>query len=300
MGDNFSPIILFFLIKSIKRSNRNLKKAKKMMNMENQNFLEGKVALITGAGGGFGREMAKAFASKGADLILNDIDMEGLEGTDKIIKDKYSSKTLIARADITKTDQVKEMAEEAYETFDNVFLLVNNAGIDGGLYSSLKAKEKVYDSVMAVNVKGAWNVTKAFFRKMKRQKQFKPIVGKIINIASTAGTPNGQNPMLGIYSASKAALIAFTRLWALELGSSNITVNSISPGVFLTPIYNNDPKLIRQFLESRHVKIPIDRIGDPEWVADTALYLASPQTDYITGQNLVIDGGMTLSINKLK
>jgi NAD(P)-dependent dehydrogenase (short-subunit alcohol dehydrogenase family) len=105
--------------------------------------------------------------------------------------------------------------------------------------------------------------------------------------------------MLGIYSASKAALIAFTRLWALELGSSNITVNAISPGVFLTPIYNNDPKLIRQFLETRKIKIPIDRIGEAKWVADLALFLASPTADYITGQNLVVDGGMSISISKL-
>ena len=134
---------------------------------------------------------------------------------------------------------------------------------------------------------------------MKRQKQFEPVRGKIINIASTAGTQNGHNPMLGHYSASKAALIAYTRIWALELGSSNITVNSISPGVFLTPIYNNDPKLIRQFLESRSVKLPIDKIGEAQWVADLALFLASPTADYITGQNMILDGGMTISINKL-
>ena len=178
--------------------------------------------------------------------------------------------------------------------------MVNNAGIDGGLYASLKAKEEIYDQVMAVNVKGAWNITKAFFRQMKRQKQFQPIRGKIINIASCAGTENGINPFLGIYSASKAALIAFTKLWALELGSSDITVNAISPGVFLTPIYNNDPKLIRQFLDTRGVRIAINRIGEAREVADIALFLASPAADYITGQNIILDGGMTISINKLK
>jgi 3-oxoacyl-[acyl-carrier protein] reductase len=191
------------------------------------------------------------------------------------------------------------MAKKVSEKFNNVFLLVNNAGIDGGLYASLKAKEQIYDKVMAVNVKGAWNVTKAFFRQMKRQKQFKPIRGKIINIASCAGTENGINPMIGIYSASKATLIAFTKLWALELAKSKITVNAISPGVFLTPIYNNDPKLIRQFLETRGVKIPLDKIGEAKIVADIALFLASPAADYMTGVNQVIDGGMTISINKL-
>ncbi|MBD3340150.1 MAG: glucose 1-dehydrogenase [Candidatus Lokiarchaeota archaeon] len=267
--------------------------------VDNHKFLEDRVALITGAGSGFGRKMAITFAEKGANLVLNDIDMEGLEETKKLVLEKNKVDVLLQKADVSNSKEVNTMAKKVFEVFDNVFVLVNNAGIDGGLYSSLKAKEEAYDKVMAVNVKGPWNVTKAFFRKMKRQKQFKPMAGKIINIASTAGTQNGHNPMLGIYSASKATLIAFTRLWALELGSSNINVNSISPGVFLTPIYNNDPKLIRQFLDSRGVKIPIDKIGDAQWVADLALFLASPTADYITGQNFIIDGGMTLSINKL-
>jgi glucose 1-dehydrogenase len=85
----------------------------------------------------------------------------------------------------------------------------------------------------------------------------------------------------------------------LELGPVDITVNALSPGVFLTPIYDNDPKKIRQFLETRGVKIPIDKIGDSKWVADLALFLASPTADYMTGQNIVLDGGMTISINKL-
>ncbi len=267
--------------------------------MGEEKFLEGKVALITGAGSGFGREMALAFAGKGADLVINDINLQGLEETREIILKDYSVNILLAKADISNSVEVNNMAKLVFEKVDNVFIIVNNAGIDGGLYTALKVKEEIYDKVMGVNVKGAWNVTKAFFRRMKRQKQFKPVVGKIINIASCAGTPNGLNPFLGIYSASKATLIAFTKLWALELGKSRITVNAISPGVFLTPIYNNDPKLIRQFLDSRGVKIPIDRIGESKWVADLALFLASPTADYITGQNLIIDGGMTISINKL-
>jgi len=268
--------------------------------MSEGKFLKGKVALITGAGGGgFGREIAKVFAQKGADLVLNDISDEGLEKTRDIIQEEYDVEILIAKADISDSKQVLRMAETVFKKFDNLFLLVNNAGIDGGLYTSLKAKEEVYDRVMAVNLKGAWNVTKAFYKQMRRQRQFIPIAGKIINIASCAGTNNGANPYLGVYSASKAGLIAFTRLWALELGSNNITVNAISPGVFLTPIYNNDPKLIRDFLKTRGVKIPINKIGEAKWVAEVTLFLASPAADYITGQNIIIDGGMTISINKL-
>ncbi len=268
--------------------------------MSEGKFLKGKVALITGAGGsGFGREMAKAFASKGADIVINDINDEGLEQTREIILEDYDVEVLIAKADISNSDQVKEMADNILEKFDNLFLLVNNAGIDGGLYPTLKQKEAMYDKIMAINLKGAWNVTKALYKQMRRQKHFTPVAGKIINIVSCAGTANGANPLLGIYSVSKAGLLAFTRLWALELGKNNITVNAISPGVFLTPIYNNDPNLIRDMLKTRGVKLPIDRIGEAKWVADTALFLASPGADYITGQNIILDGGMTISVNKL-
>ena len=267
--------------------------------MVDQKFLDGKVTLITGAGSGFGREMAIQFASRGSNLVLNDISIKGVEETRDLVLEKNKVEILLIKADISKSAETKSMVKTVYNKFDNVFVLINNAGIDGGAYKSLSASEEIYDKVMAVNVKGAWNVTKAFFRKLKAQRQFKPVRAKIINITSCAGTSNGVNPFLGIYSASKAALIAFTKLWALELGSSDITVNAISPGVFLTPIYNNDPKLIRQFLESRGVKLPINRIGDAKWVADIALFLASPASNYMTGQNIVLDGGMTTSINKL-
>ncbi|MBA7648239.1 NAD-dependent glycerol dehydrogenase [subsurface metagenome] len=267
--------------------------------MSEDKFLTKKVVLITGAGSGFGRAFAIAFANKGANLVLNDINMKGLEETRDLVLKDNNVEILLAQADISKLEDVERMKTQVFERFDNVFILINNAGIDGGAYKSLSASEETYDKVMGINAKGTWNVTKTFFRKMKSQRQFKPIRAKIINIASCAGTANGINPMLGIYSASKATVIAFTKLWALELGPVDITVNALSPGVFLTPIYDNDPKKIRQFLETRGVKIPIDKIGDSKWVANLALFLASPTADYITGQNIVLDGGMTISINKL-
>lgn len=262
-----------------------------------EKFLEGKVALITGAGSGFGREMALAFASKGANLVLNDINLESIDETREMVLNLCNVDILLAEADISDEEQVDIMRKNVFQKFDNIFLLVNNAGIRGGS-SSLKTKTKDYDRVMDVNVKGAWNVTKAFYRKMIKQK-FKPVAGKIINITSCAGTDCGLNPFIGIYSVSKAALIAFTKLWALELGPANITVNAICPGIFLTPIYNNDPDFIREWIKLRNIKLPIDKIGEASQVADVALFLASPASDYITGQNIILDGGMTISINKL-
>ena len=272
-----------------------LEKVKRFMN---EKFLEGKVALVTGAGSGFGRDMAIKFASKGANLVINDINMEGLEETrDLILKDSRVD-ILLSKDDISDSKQMKQMAKKVFEKFDNVFIIVNNAGINIGSFSLVQTP-KTYDKIMNVNVKGAWNVVKAFYKKMKNQTNFKPIAGKIINITSCAGTDSGINPYIGIYSASKAALIAFTKVWALELGNFRITVNGISPGVFVTPAYNNDPKFIREFLELRQVKLPIDRLGESREIADIALFLASPAADYITGQNIIVDGGMTLSINKL-
>ncbi|MFX0080154.1 MAG: SDR family NAD(P)-dependent oxidoreductase [Candidatus Hodarchaeota archaeon] len=263
----------------------------------NENFLEGKVALVTGAGSGFGREMALAFASKGASLVLNDIDFEAIKETREMVLKLFNVDILLAEADISNEEQVDAMRSNVFQKFDNVFLLVNNAGIRGGS-SSLKTKTKDYNRIMDVNVKGAWNVTKSFYRKMAKQK-FKPVTGKIINITSCAGTECGLNPFIGMYSVSKAALIAFTKLWALELGPNNITVNAICPGIFLTPIYNNDPEFIREWIKLRNIKLPLDKIGEASQVADVALFLASPASDYITGQNIIIDGGMTISINKL-
>ncbi|MFW9866177.1 MAG: SDR family NAD(P)-dependent oxidoreductase [Candidatus Thorarchaeota archaeon] len=260
-------------------------------------FLDGKVALVTGAGSGFGREMAISFASKGANLVLNDINMENLEETRDMILKSYRTDIVLEKADISNEEQVNEMSKNIFQKFDNVFILVNNAGIRGGS-SSLKTKTSDYNHVMDVNVKGAWNVTKAFYKKMRKQK-FKPIAGKIINITSCAGTGCGLNPYIGLYSVSKAALIAFTKLWALELGPSNITVNAICPGIFLTPIYNNDPEFIREWIKLRNIKLPINQIGEVKQVADVAIFLASPASDYITGQNIILDGGMTISINKI-
>ncbi|MFX1391728.1 MAG: SDR family NAD(P)-dependent oxidoreductase [Promethearchaeota archaeon] len=263
----------------------------------NEKFLEGRVALITGAGSGFGREMAIAFAKKGANLVLNDINLESIEETQEIILQSNKVEILLEQADISDEEHVNIMSKNVFNKFDNIFLLVNNAGIRGGS-SSLKTKTKDYSRIMDVNVKGAWNVTKAFYRKMSKQK-YNPVAGKIINITSCAGTECGLNPFIGMYSVSKAALIAFTKLWALELGPKNITVNAICPGIFLTPIYNNDPVFIREWIKLRNIKLPIDQIGEATQVADVALFLASPASDYITGQNIILDGGMTLSINKL-
>jgi 3-oxoacyl-[acyl-carrier protein] reductase len=269
--------------------------------MSDNKFLDGKVVLVTGAGSGFGREMAKSFANKGANLVINDINLESLEETREIILKSVKCDIIIAKADISNFEEVKGISKEVFSQFDNVFILVNNAGVRGigkkASSFSLKSKEEEYDRIMDVNLKGAWNMVKVFHKKMKNQ-TFQPIAGKIINITSCAGTDCGANPYIGIYSVSKAGLIMFTKLWALELGANNITVNAICPGIFFTPIYESR-EFIKEWMKLRKVSLPINRIGETTDVADVALFLASPAADYITGQNIILDGGMTCSINKL-
>jgi 3-oxoacyl-[acyl-carrier protein] reductase len=269
--------------------------------MNNEKFLENRTVLITGAGSGFGREMAKVFAQKGADLVLNDIDLAGLEETRDVILKSVKSDILLVKADISKVEEVKEMSRQTFSQFDNVFILINNAGVRGvgkrASSFSLSAKEAEYDRILDVNLKGAWNMTKIFHKKMRNQ-TYRPIAGKIINITSCAGTNCGANPLIGIYSVSKAGLIMFTKLWALELGANNITVNAICPGIFFTPIYESR-EFIKEWMKLRKVSLPINRIGETTDVANVALFLASSAADYITGQNIVIDGGLTTSVNKL-
>ncbi|MFX1313383.1 MAG: SDR family oxidoreductase, partial [Promethearchaeota archaeon] len=171
--------------------------------MNNEKFLKEKVVLVTGAGSGFGREMAIKFANKGANLVLNDINLESIEETRNIILNSYNVDVLLEKADISDEKQVFEIKKNIFNVFDNVFIVVNNAGVRGGT-SSLKTKSEDYDRVMDINVKGAWNITRAFYKKMKKQK-FTPIAGKIINITSCAGSECGLNPFIGIYSVSKAA-----------------------------------------------------------------------------------------------
>ncbi|TFG02054.1 MAG: SDR family oxidoreductase [Promethearchaeota archaeon] len=229
------------------------------------------------------------------------MNLEGLEETRDVILKSVKSDILLVKADISKVDEVKEMSKETFNRFNDVFILVNNAGVRGvgkrASSFSLSAKEAEFDRIIDVNLKGAWNMTKIFHKKMKNN-SYSPIAGKIINITSCAGTDCGANPLIGIYSVSKAGLIMFTKLWALELGASNITVNAICPGIFFTPIYESR-EFIKEWMKLRNVKLPIDRIGDTTDVAEVALFLASPAADYITGQNIVLDGGMTSSINKL-
>lgn len=254
-----------------------------------EKFLEGKGVLITGAATGFGRGVALEYAKRGANLALVDIKEEQLEETTMEIKNKYNQKVIPIVCDVSKSDQVQEMVKQTLEGLDNVYILFNNAGISPhyGL-SVFRTKEDEYDLIMNTNLKGQWLVAKTVANKMKRQ-NFKPLAGKIICNASVAGVK--PNPALPIYSLSKSGVIALMKILAHDL-APNITVNSISPGYHVTPIYNNDPDLIEQMFREGDVKTPLNRLGTVEDVVNLMVFLASPASDFITGHNFMIDGGI--------
>ncbi|MFX1276093.1 MAG: SDR family NAD(P)-dependent oxidoreductase [Promethearchaeota archaeon] len=254
-----------------------------------KNFLEGKGALITGGASGFGKGVGLELAQKGADIILVDINEESLEKTSKDIESKTKRKVIPIICDVSDVKQVKQLAEQTYKEVDNVFILFNNAGICPAAGKNiLRVKERDWDIILNVNLKGQWLVGKTFGPKIRRQ-DFDPISGKIIHTASIAGI--NVDSFIPIYSISKVGIIALMELLAKEL-APRVTVNAISPGYHVTGIYANDEDLMKDTMDMGHVKTPLNRYGTVEDVVRLVNFLASPSSDFITGHNFPIDGGI--------
>lgn len=252
-------------------------------------FLEGKGALITGGASGFGRGFAFAYANKGADIVLVDIKEELLEETSKQLKQITKKKVIPIICDVSKSDQVNEMAKQAFSELDNIFILNNNAGICLTFKKDLlRLNEEQFDKTIAVNLKGQWLVAKEICKRMKKQ-TFEPLAGKVIHTASIAGVKvdNG----IPDYSISKVGIIAMVQLLAQSL-APKITVNAISPGYHITGIYDNREDIMKMTMDEGHVKTPLNRYGTIEDVVNVSLFLASPLSDFITGHNFPIDGGI--------
>ncbi|MFW9818157.1 MAG: SDR family NAD(P)-dependent oxidoreductase [Candidatus Thorarchaeota archaeon] len=244
---------------------------------------------MTGAATGFGRGVAIEYAKRGADLVLVDIKEKELEETVQVVKNNSNQEVIKVICDVSKSHQVNSMVKLALEELENIYIVFNNVGIAPhyGINIS-RTKEDEYDLIMNTNLKGQWLVAKALGKKISRQ-GFEPVAGKIICTASIAGIiPNHALPIYGI---SKAGVILLTKILAQDL-APKVTVNSISPGYHVTPIYNNDPNLIKQMLREGNVKTPLNRIGSVDDVVNLMIYLASPASDFITGHNFLIDGGI--------
>ena len=252
-------------------------------------FLEGKGALITGGASGFGRGVAYAFGEVGADLVLVDVKEDLLIETSKKVAEKTGRRVIPIVCDVTKSDQVQAMAKKAFSELENIYFLFNNAGISLGYRKDfIKVDEDLYDLTMNINLKGAWLVAKEICRKMRSQK-FKPLSGKIVNVSSIFGLfPNERTFP---YSLSKAGVIAMTKMMAKTL-VPKITVNCISPGFHITGIYKDDLDTMMSVYKDGQVITPLNRFGTVEDVCDIMLFLASSASDFITGHNFCIDGGI--------
>jgi|UniRef100_A0A7C3Z3H4 3-oxoacyl-[acyl-carrier protein] reductase len=241
---------------------------------------KGKRIIVTGAASGIGKAIAKRFAEFGGLIALCDINREALELTRKEIE-IVGGKGLAYEVDVANYEEVMRTVTKIREDFGGIEILVNNAGITRDALL-LRMKEEDFDKVIAINLKGVFNFTKAVLKFLLEEKW-----GRIINISSVIGEMG--NPGQSNYAAAKAGIIGFTKSVAKEVASRNITVNCIAPGFIKTPMTERLPPEIKE----KYIKsIPMARPGEPEEVANLCLFLASDLACYITGQVIRIDGGM--------
>lgn len=245
-------------------------------------LLKNQIALITGSARGIGKEIALTFAREGAIVIICDVNIDLATQTEK----QFESQGLQAASfscDVTKITEVEEMLNKILDKFKRIDILVNNAGITKDNLM-LRLSETDWDAVISVNLKGTFNCTKAVSKVMLKQKS-----GNIVNIASIIGIIG--NPGQANYSASKAGIIALTKTTAKEFASRGIRCNAVAPGYIQTEMTAKLSEEVKQKLQSL---IPLGTLGLPQDVANVCLFLASSESSYITGQTIVVDGGMVM------
>ena len=246
-------------------------------------MFEGKAALVTVASRGIGRAIALNLGKNGANVVVNySGSKEKAEAVVEEIK-SFGQEAIAVQANVADTDDVKRMVKETIDTFGSLDILVNNAGItrDNLL---MRMKEEEFDQVIDTNLKGVFNCTKAVTRQMMKQR-----AGKIVNLASIVGVSG--NPGQVNYVAAKAGVIGMTKSVAKELATRNVHVNAVAPGFISTEMTD---ELTDEQKQSMYDMIPLNRLGDPEDVANVVKFLASEESDYMTGQTIHVDGGMVM------
>ncbi len=243
--------------------------------------MEGKVAIITGAGRGIGRAIAEKLALSGTKLVMADRNFEQARETAEAITAAAGCCTTPIEVDVSNLDSVKKMVDQVIAEYNRIDILVNNAGVTRDNLI-MRMEESDWDTVIDINLKGAWNCAKAVIRQMMKQRY-----GRIVNISSVSGLA-GQAGQTN-YSASKAGLIGFTKALAREVASRNITVNAVAPGFVPTALTNDLPPELK---ESMMRLIPLGRWAEPQEIAYAVAFFASDEAAYITGQVLSVDGGM--------
>lgn len=240
-------------------------------------------ALVTGAARGIGREIASRLASRGANVVVGDVLEEEAAFAAEDIAGEAGVQALSCKLDVTSADSVKKVVKDVMSEAGRLDILVNNAGItrDGLL---LRMSEEDWDLVLKVNLKGAFVCTQQVVRPMMKAKY-----GRIVNIASIVGLMG--NPGQANYSASKGGLIALTKTSAKEFASRGINVNAVAPGYIQTPMTDELSEEVKQAMLNM---IPSGRFGRPSEVADAVSFLCGPESAYVTGQVLQINGGMLM------
>jgi 3-oxoacyl-[acyl-carrier protein] reductase len=244
-------------------------------------ILKDEVAIITGGTKGIGKAICLLFAEEGAEVIANySKDVDAAEGLMEESKSKGLRINLF-KADVTQFDQVKEMVEETFAQYGRIDILVNNVGLIRDNFLMLMSDDD-WSSLLNANLTSLFNCCKTVIRKMIPQRK-----GKIINISSISGIlgTSGQTN----YAATKGGVISFTKALARELGPFNIHVNAVAPGLIESDVVSRMPK---EKVEAITKSSSLGRIGKPEEVAQVVLFLASEQSNYITGQTIIVDGGI--------
>lgn len=243
--------------------------------------LKDQVALITGGAQGIGKAIATLFALEGAKLVLSDIDEATVQATAAQISKEKNVETLGVKGNVAQFPDCEKLVDASLDKFSRIDILINNAGItrDNLL---MRMSDDEWDAVIAVNLKGVFNCTKATIRPMMKARQ-----GRIVNIASVVGQMG--NAGQANYSASKGGVISLTKTCAREFASRNILVNAIAPGFIRT-------RMTEALTEEQKKKlldlIPLGRLGEPEDIAKVALFLCSEESSYITGHVVSVNGGM--------
>jgi glucose 1-dehydrogenase len=253
--------------------------------------LGGKVALITGSDSGIGAATAVAFADEGADVVVTYLDDEkGAEQTRAAVT-AAGRRATVVQADVSEEKEVERLFDQALADLGTIDILVNNAGVDASGKQVAELPTDVWDRAIRTNVYGYFFCCRRFTK--ERLAAGGP--GKIINISSVHA--DNPNPGGADYDCSKGAIRMLTRTLALELAEKSINVNSLEPGMVLTPFNQaaiDDPELLEQQVQS----IPMKRAAQPEEIAKLAVFLASADADYVTGASYVMDGGLKINLGQ--
>jgi NAD(P)-dependent dehydrogenase (short-subunit alcohol dehydrogenase family) len=245
--------------------------------------LSGKVALVTGAASGIGRQSALAFARAGAKVVVSDVTVDAGEETVSMIK-KAGGEAFFVRADVSKSGDVNALVAKTVEKYGKLDCAHNNAGIEGTLGPCGDCTEENWDRTIAINLTGVFLCCKAEIAQFLKQGG-----GVIVNTASVAGLVGFAG--IPAYTASKHGVNGLTKQIALDYAKANIRVNSVCPGVIKTPMIDRftggDPEALKAFTATE----PVGRLGLPEEIADAVVYLCTDQASFITGINMPVDGG---------